>query len=159
MKLRGEKRRKHYDEFLKEFLPEHIEVYVEPFGGTFNMSTYLKNRPTTLVYNDIHDYGFDIDCDIELHKDYKEVIEEYDSQHTVFYLDPPYYGKEDVYGLMKNDEEFHVELKDQITNLTGKVIISYEDVPFIRKLYKDYQIETYKGDTYYLLNEILIIIS
>lgn len=158
MRLLGEKRLRHYTEFLQEFLPEDIEVYVEPFGGTFNMNTFLVNRPKKSVYNDIKDYGFDIECDVELHTDYKEVLKEYDSPETVFYIDPPYYGKEDIYDLPKNDKEFHIELKEQLSNLKGKVFISYCENRFIEDLYKDFRIERYKGRKHYLRNELIIII-
>jgi len=157
MRLVGEKRPKHYTEFLKEFLPSDIKVYVEPFGGTFNMNKFLEKRPVVSIYNDINTYEFEIECDVELHKDYKEVIEKYDSLDTVFYIDPPYFGKEFWYDLPKNNKEFHIELKELVDRLEGKAFISYCENPFIEKLYEGFRIERYKGDTYYLKNEILIV--
>lgn len=158
MKLKGEKRKRHYDEFLKEFLPDRIKIYVEPFGGTFNMSTYLAERPEKLIYNDINDYVFDIVCDVKTHHDYRKVIDDNDSTDTIFYMDPPYYMKEHIYGMTKGDRQFHIDLRNKLKNLKGKCFISYEDNPFIRELYKDAQIEKYQGNTHYLRDEILIII-
>jgi len=156
MKLVGEKRKPHYTDFLKEYLPKNIKTYVEPFGGTFNMSTYLENRPDTLVYNDIHQYDFDIEADIKSHQDYKKVMAEFDSEQTVFYLDPPYYNKEHLYDLKKGDGVFHTELRNVLKGIKGEFFLSYQDCKFIRELYKDFNIIKYSGDTFFLRDELII---
>lgn len=72
-------------------------------------------------------------------KDYKSIIILYDKPDTLFYLDPPYYGSERMY-----DERFtnmdHEELCDMLLNIKGKFILSYNDDPYIRNLYKDFNI-------------------
>ena len=156
MKLIGEKREKHYTDFLIDYFPKDIVTYVEPFGGTFNMSTYLEKRPEVLVYNDINKYTYDIHADFIYHKDYKEIIKQFDNTDTIFYLDPPYYQKEHLYDLKRGDKDFHIELRDILKTIKGKFFISYEDCRFIRELYKDFQIDKYDGDIFYLRNEIII---
>jgi len=70
-----------------------------------------------------------------LNKDYKTVIEEYDSPNTFFYLDPPYLGPKDVYDY---DEIDHEELKEILENVKGKWLLSIDNHPKIKELYKDF---------------------
>lgn len=58
-------------------------------------------------------------------RDYIEVLEEYDAPDTLFYLDPPYVGKEGYYG-----EFTHEWLVEGVNELEGKFILSYgEELP------------------------------
>lgn len=65
------------------------------------------------------------------------------------YLDPPYYGNKDkgLYGDKgKLHKEFnHMELFEWVEkhSLKNKIMISYDDSPFIRELYKDYNIYSF----------------
>jgi DNA adenine methylase len=58
--------------------------------------------------------------------DWSEVIEKYDGHKTVFYLDPPYVGKEDYYPV---DDINHTELVDALGDVEGKWICSYSELP------------------------------
>jgi len=81
----------------------------------------------------------------------------YNTDNVVWYLDPPYYKKEYLYDNCENyTDDFHIELKNEIDKLKGNVIISYEDKPFIRKLYKDYNIHNYNGDRIIFKHELII---
>ena len=155
--IKGFKRKRLYDDLIEQFIPSNIKIYVEPFAGSFVVNTYITPKPELSVYNDIKTYSnLNIDADKIYHKDYKEIFKLYDSEDTVFYLDPPYYGKEDFYDLPRFDIDFHKELHDEIKKLKGKVILSYEGVNFIFKLYEDMNIHTYQGESKILTNEIII---
>jgi DNA adenine methylase len=69
------------------------------------------------------------------------VISRFDKVDTFFYLDPPYYGCEDYYG----DGIFHRDdfekLRDILTAMRGKFIMSINDNEVIRTLYKGFKIE------------------
>jgi len=159
MKIRGFKRKQLYDEFISKFIPENINRYVEPFAGSFAVGTYIlyDKPPKLLIYNDINKYNIDILADAIHHLDYKEIFKMYDSEDTVFYLDPPYYQKEQAYvGCENYTKDFHIELHNEIKKLKGKVIMSYEDRRFIMDLYKDFNIHTYKGDNRIFKYEIII---
>lgn len=145
-----------FDNLIGSHIPDDIQVYVEPFGGTFCLNKFFKKQPEFKVYNDIQVYDFAIDADLILHTDYKEVIREWDKPGTFFYLDPPYYGKERYYGLMNNDKQFHIELKSIIDTISSPFIISYERCSFIEKLYSNYNIYAYRGTNKFLKNEIII---
>lgn len=73
-------------------------------------------------------------------KSYDNIIKVYDREKALFYLDPPYYKTEKYYnsdfGL--ND---HIRLKELLTQIKGKFILSYNDDPFILDLYSGYHIE------------------
>jgi site-specific DNA-adenine methylase len=159
--LRGQKRKIHFDILIAEHLPSDIEMYkyVEPFAGTFAIGNYLTVEPAVKVYNDLKIYDFPIEADIIEHLDFERCINLHDSEKTVFYLDPPYYGKENVYGLPLKDKDFHNRLKNTLDDIKGVFILSYEDCVFIRSLYSSdtYKIITYEGDKKYLNKEITII--
>lgn len=75
---------------------------------------------------------------------YAKIIERYDRPHTFFYLDPPYYGCENDYGsgLFKRDDFEH--LRDILAKVKGRFVLSLNDVPEIRRLYKNFKIEEIK---------------
>jgi DNA adenine methylase len=58
--------------------------------------------------------------------DWSEVFEKYDAEDTVFYLDPPYVGKEDYYLIDTID---HGALVDGLGELEGHWICSYSELP------------------------------
>ena len=70
--------------------------------------------------------------------DYKEAIRKHDSPTTFFYLDPPYY-KTDV-SSYKTGNINHEELRQILGETKGKWLMSHNDTPFIRELYKGYNI-------------------
>ncbi len=70
-----------------------------------------------------------------------EYIRRYDSPGTFFYLDPPYWGFENLYGKDMFSRNDYGLLSDQLANLKGKFILSINDVPEIRRTFKDYRIK------------------
>ena len=58
-------------------------------------------------------------------KDYKQVIKELDDEDTLFYLDPPYFDKENFYGFNDFGKEEHKRLADILNNIKGKFVLSY----------------------------------
>jgi len=73
---------------------------------------------------------------------YERLIPKFDKPDTFFYLDPPYYGCEDYYGAGIFSRNDFTKLRDILAGVRGKFILSINDVPEIRKLFKDYYIET-----------------
>lgn len=74
------------------------------------------------------------------HKDFQNLIQVYDREDALTYLDPPYYGAEKYYQ-NKFSEVDHKRLYSCLKNIKGKFILSYNDCEFTRKLYKDFNIE------------------
>ena len=72
-------------------------------------------------------------------KDFEALLGQYDRPGAFFYLDPPYYMTERMYKAAFTRED-HVRLRDKLASLQGKWLLSYNDCPEIRELYKDYYI-------------------
>lgn len=74
------------------------------------------------------------------HLAWLDCIKKYDRPHTLFYCDPPYWGMEG-YGV-----DFGLEQYDQMADLArsikGKMIISINDIPEMRKAFSGLTIDT-----------------
>lgn len=76
--------------------------------------------------------------------DYKKLIDKYDREMTFFYLDPPYYDTAidfHKHNPITFQEMDHIELRDKCTNINGKFLLSINDHPWIREIYRDFKIE------------------
>jgi DNA adenine methylase len=69
------------------------------------------------------------------------IISRFDKPDTFFYCDPPYYGFEDYYGKGIFSREDFQKLRDLLSSIKGKFILSINDTPEIRKLYKGFKID------------------
>lgn len=67
-------------------------------------------------------------------KDFADLINVYDREKALFYLDPPYVGTEKYYNVFFSKED-HYRLKDALEKIKGKFILSYNNDAFIRGLY------------------------
>lgn len=74
-------------------------------------------------------------------KPYQKLIERYDKPHTFFYVDPPYFGYENYYGEGIFSRDDFMVLRDQLSSIQGKFIMSINDTPEIRQLYRKFNIE------------------
>ncbi|WP_341285328.1 DNA adenine methylase [Priestia megaterium] len=79
--------------------------------------------------------------------DFKECIRRYDSEQTLFFVDPPYVGRESMY---KGGwtEDAHRELAELLRNIKGKALVTYYPDPLINELYdgwRRHEKETYVG--------------
>ncbi len=66
---------------------------------------------------------------------YDRLIPRYDRPHTLFYLDPPYWGCTDDYGRDVFSEADFERLSGLLKGLQGRFILSINDVPEIRELF------------------------
>jgi len=84
-------------------------------------------------------------------KDFRDLIPRYDRPETFFYLDPPYVEKPGCY---TDDftEVDHRDLAKELTAVEGKWLLSYNDAPLIRDLYKDFKVDAIQ--TRYTLGQI-----
>lgn len=73
-------------------------------------------------------------------KDYQYMLEHYDGEDTLFYLDPPYFQTDDALGISWTKDQ-HEELSQALKSLKGKWILTYNDASEIRHLYKDCPVE------------------
>ena len=71
--------------------------------------------------------------------DFGRLIKTYDRESALFYCDPPYYEAEKYYHDRFQPED-HVRLRDALSWIKGKFILSYNDCPEIRELYAGYHL-------------------
>lgn len=70
--------------------------------------------------------------------DYKDFISRYDGPHTLFYLDPPYYGSEDDYGRDLFDRSEFALMCDLLDRIAGKFLLSLNDCPEVREIFSGF---------------------
>lgn len=72
--------------------------------------------------------------------DWAECVKRYDRDYTLFYLDPPYYSTAD-YGVTFGLEQYD-KMAELARTIKGKMIISVNDIPEMRKAFQGLNIET-----------------
>jgi len=80
---------------------------------------------------------------------YDSFLRCYDTDKTLFYLDPPYYGCEDYYGKGMFTRDDFVLIADSVSAINGAFIMSINDVPQIREIYDRFHIK--QVDTNYTI--------
>lgn len=78
---------------------------------------------------------------------YADVIRRYDSQSTLFYLDPPYWGCEDDYGQDVFSRDDFQRLVDQLAAIAGRFVLSINATDGARDVFSRFAIEEV-GTTY-----------
>lgn len=70
---------------------------------------------------------------------FEKIIDKYDREHSFFFCDPPYI---ETCGYGNNfKEEEHKELSDKLKSLKGKFLLTINDHPLSRELYKEFNIK------------------
>ena len=117
------------------------------FGGKVSGRNFgvSKDRParfnlTTLepLLEDLHSRlsGVVIEC-----LDWSDFLRRYDTEGTLFYLDPPYWGCEGDYGKAMFDRADFARLAEALRGIQGRFVMSINDVPEIRDVFSWAQIE------------------
>lgn len=70
-------------------------------------------------------------------QDFEKLILAKDNLTSFFYCDPPYYETESYYDAGFKIED-HQRLKNVLSTIQGRFLLSYNDCDFIRELYKDF---------------------
>ncbi len=72
---------------------------------------------------------------------YADILKRYDREYTFFYIDPPYYNCENDYGKDVFSKADFNALADILSTLKGKFILSLNDVPEVREIFKAFKFE------------------
>lgn len=72
---------------------------------------------------------------------YQEAIARYDRDHTLFYLDPPYYRCEDYYGDGVFSREDFTRLAGLLAGIKGRFIMSLNDTPEVREIFAAFRVD------------------
>jgi DNA adenine methylase len=70
---------------------------------------------------------------------YEQVLKRYDRPATLFYLDPPYWGRK-LYRYNLEPEDFE-KLAQHLATLRGKFVLSLNDLPEVRTLFRRFHIQ------------------
>lgn len=115
------------------------------FGGRTNKRTFGTSsvRPNSLNLERVEDVLVDTHRRLSRttieHLDACECIGRYDGPKTFFYIDPPYWNA-DFYAVSFKDEDF-LRLRDTLRDVQGQFILSLNDTPEVREIFKDFNIE------------------
>lgn len=74
-------------------------------------------------------------------EDYEKVMREFDSKDTLFFCDPPYEGTSAGIGYAQQNEFDFKRFANVCGSMKGKVIITINDSPNIRELFKKFYIQ------------------
>jgi len=72
---------------------------------------------------------------------YEQVLTKYDRPDTFYFLDPPYWGTEDYYGKEAFSRDDFRKLKVILKGLKGRFLLTLNDIPEVRELFMDFQLE------------------
>jgi DNA adenine methylase len=75
---------------------------------------------------------------------FEKVLTRFDRSGTFFYLDPPYYRCEEDYGKGIFSREDFTRLRDILAGIQGRFIMSLNDTPEVRELYKMFRMVSVK---------------
>ena len=82
---------------------------------------------------------------------YGEFIRRYDRPETLFYLDPPYWGREDCYGKCIFERADFKRLADQLAGIQGRFLLSLNDTAGVRETFAAFTIDAV--ETTYTVNK------
>lgn len=119
-------------------------------GKNFAMSAKAGRQPKD-IYKSYQKWSNRLKGVTIENKSFQELIPLYDKKEAFFYLDPPYVNTESYYsniGSFGINE--HKELAQLLKNVKGKFLLSYNDCPIVRDLYKDFNIMQTKEVQYKL---------
>jgi DNA adenine methylase len=129
----------------------NMYISVTTFGGNRKSPSVSKgnrNLYTGTAFRNIDKYHKRLDDVIIRNQDYTEIIEEFDSPNTFFYLDPPYSKMNKSWGytsLISNKN-----LLEQLRNIKGLFCMSYDFSEHNMELFDEFNIEIF--DNTYSIN-------
>ena len=126
------------------------------FGGSYiakgsTRGVYTDDRPQRVFkvtthenkLRDIAAYKARLSHATLLNTTYAKVFDRYDSPDAFFFLDPPYEMSKGI-GYAKGSESFDFEaFADALRQLEGKFLVTINDSPYIRKVFKGFNLYKY----------------
>jgi len=70
---------------------------------------------------------------------YEKILKNFDRPDTLFYLDPPYFGR-NLYRYNLSADDF-TKMAERLASLQGKFILSLNDLPEVRKIFHQFKIQ------------------
>jgi len=120
-----------------ERLTQILLLSCNTFGSQGKYKIY-KNTAHIQKIKKINEYSNKLKNTTILNQDFKKVIKKYDSTDTFFFLDPPYEKSIDT--LYDNYFIDYKELVSILSNIKGFFMLTINDSPNIRNLFKKFNI-------------------
>ncbi|MFN4018211.1 MAG: DNA adenine methylase [Reyranella sp.] len=108
------------------------------FGVSYNLGARFDLTKLVPLLEAAHERlaGVTIEC-----LPWDAFVDRYDRKGVLFFLDPPYWGSEDDYGRGQFPREQFELLADRLRRIEGRFLVSLNDVPEVRRLFRGCQIE------------------
>jgi len=115
--------------------------------GTTKKTSGGATKPQHNILEKIDAIHKRLDKVIVENRDFETLIKQYDFEGAFFYCDPPY-SKGWGYKVTSTADFDHERLRDVLGNIKGRFLLSYDDSPKVRELYKGFEmieVERQKG--------------
>ena len=133
----------------KDIVCRYLYLNKASFGS--KMETFTVSNPACkeelCVQNDkkfFEDFKKLLNKTTIKNEDFREVMRKYDSPNTFFYIDPPYDPDKCSYGIGGYHPELcnvtPEDIRDVVSNIKGKFVLSYDDNDRIRDVFKDFNL-------------------
>lgn len=111
-------------------------------ASSFNVATTKRPRINIIdIEKDLSEVHLRLSGTYIENKDYSYIINRYGSKGNVFmYLDPPYFKCEEYYGKGIFERSDFQKMSDMLSDVPSKFIVSINDAPEIREIFKRYNI-------------------
>ena len=85
--------------------------------------------------------------------DYRKIVKKHDSSKSLTYFDPPYHEKiKNYYKDIDPEPVSPQNIAKTVKSMKGKAIVSFNDIPEVRKAFKDKKFHLMPIKTYYSMN-------
>ena len=108
-------------------------------GETFGYGTTSKPAPQIFYQGVLGNIKERLRNTYVENKSFEDIIKRYDRPHSFFFCDPPYFETAG-YGNEFGEQE-HLLLRDTLSQIKGKFMVTINDHPKVREWYKDFNIE------------------
>lgn len=108
-------------------------------GGVYGYGTNTKPSPQIFYKNVLGDLKERLRNTYVENLSFEKIIDKYDREYSFFFCDPPYLettGYGNIFG-----EHEHLMLRDKLSNIKGKFLLTINDHENIREWYKDFNIK------------------
>jgi len=140
--------KKFYQKTVKTTADRLIHEKIEACNGfsgspvRLSYGIYRKADPTKILRNLRH-YQSRLKHNTKLlNQDYSAVVKKYDSPTTFFFFDPPYEHTRAIYGYGEHKDFDFDKLQEVLRSIKGKFLMTINDSPNIRNIFKDFNIKT-----------------
>jgi DNA adenine methylase len=123
---------------IEDRLLQKLYLMCNTFGSR-GLGKIFRGHNQKQKINKIQDYINKLKNTMITNKDYKIIIKKYDSPDTFFFLDPPY-EKSVEQKLYEDGSMDFEEFKKILDEIDGFFLLTINDSPYIRRLFKDYVI-------------------